>query len=68
MIKDTFNAEPELVQVNSGEWLATTSANSPLRIGVMGITENDARTLFHASLTRWREINEAEAKEVTKAS
>lgn len=54
----TFFVEPKIVMSVHGEWLATTPITSPLRIGVMGVTEDDARRKFEASLERWKEIYE----------
>lgn len=54
----TFLVEPNVVMSRYGEWLATTPITSPLRIGVMGITEEDARRKFESTLERWKEIHE----------
>jgi hypothetical protein len=50
--------EPRVTKTQYGAWLATTSRDTALRIGVVGATEIEARERFAASLTRWRELNE----------
>lgn len=53
----TFLVEPKIVMSVHGKWLATTPITSQLRIGVIGVTEDDARRKFEASLERWKEIH-----------
>jgi hypothetical protein len=46
--------EPRLIERRNGGWLAVTEDESPVRIGVVGGTEAEARERFHEALTRWR--------------
>jgi hypothetical protein len=46
--------EPRLIERRNGGWLAVTDDDSPVRIGVVGDTEAEARERFHEALTRWR--------------
>lgn len=55
----TFFIEPYLVKLNYGGWLAVSGSATPLRIGVIGRSEAEARTRFNESLKRWKEIHEA---------
>lgn len=48
---------PEIRQTHNG-WLAVTRAGSPLRVGVFGETEDDARTKFQAALGAWADLAE----------
>lgn len=52
----TFLLEPTITRTAYGSWLAASPHSSSLRIGVIGITEADARVRFEASLERCREI------------
>ena len=58
----SFLVEPNIIMTRHGDFLATTPNSSPLRIGVIGKTEDDARHICESSLERWREINELEKK------
>ncbi len=46
--------EPRLIERRNGGWLAVTDDDSPVRIGVVGDTEAEARERFHEALARWR--------------
>lgn len=59
MADTSFILEPEVLKLHYGGWLATTGAETKLRIGVVGVDEDEARARFHASLKRWKEISEA---------
>jgi hypothetical protein len=50
--------EPRLIERRSGGWLAVTEDDSPVRIGVVGASEAEARERFHEALTRWRAVYE----------
>lgn len=52
---------PEIHQTHNG-WLAVTEAGSPLRVGVMGNSEDDARTKFQAALGAWADLAEVDAE------
>jgi len=54
----SFLVEPKIVLSSYGYWIATTPISSPLRIGVVGKTEVEARHKFETSLERWKEIHE----------
>lgn len=58
----SFFVEPNIITTRHGDFLATTPNSSPLRIGVIGKTEDDARHRFESSIERWKEINEVEKK------
>jgi hypothetical protein len=59
MLDTSFVLEPLMLKLAYGGWLATTNADTRLRIAVVGADEEEARALFHASLKRWKEISEA---------
>jgi hypothetical protein len=46
--------EPRLIERRSGGWLAVTDDDSPVRVGVVGDTEDEARERFREALVRWR--------------
>lgn len=58
MADTSFALEPEVLKLHYGGWIATTGQDSGLRIGVVGASEDEARTLFAASLKRWKELSE----------
>lgn len=45
--------EPQLIERRNGGWLAVTDDDSPVRVGVVGDTEAEARERFRAALARW---------------
>ncbi len=53
-----FFCKPRLIKLNYGGWLAVSDSASPLRLGVVGVSEKDAVNKFEVSLKRWREIAE----------
>jgi hypothetical protein len=55
--------EPRLIERRNGGWLAVTEDDSPVRIGVVGGTEAEARERFHEALTRWRAAYERSVDE-----
>jgi hypothetical protein len=50
---------PEIRQTPTG-WLAVSGASAGLRIGVIGLTAQEAHTAFTHSLNRWAELHEQE--------
>jgi hypothetical protein len=64
MHNSLFLLEPVIRETRRGEFLATTGIGTPLRIGVVGATEQEARERFSASLKRWREISESEESKI----
>lgn len=50
------NIQPELAKRVGKGWLATSPVGESLRIGVIGITELNAREKFTAAIERWAEI------------
>jgi hypothetical protein len=54
----TFDLEPRLLRLHYGGWMALTGVETPVRIGVVGASEDEARASFAASVTRWRELGE----------
>lgn len=58
----TFVVNPDLYPLSYGGWLATTGADTRIRIGVVGTSEEEARARFSESLQRWKEIHEIEEK------
>jgi len=48
-------AQPDVVAMRCGGWLATSPRGVAIRIGVVGISEADARERFSESLGRWIE-------------
>lgn len=56
----SFVLEPEVLELHYGGWMALTKPETQVRIGVVGASEAEARTLFAASVARWKEIGEAE--------
>jgi hypothetical protein len=48
------NLEPHLIERRTGGWLAVTEDGSPVQIGVVGDTEDEARERFREALARWR--------------
>jgi hypothetical protein len=59
----SYLIEPRVVRQPRGSYLALTPDDCPLRIGVIGNDEAEARALFDESLKRWREISEIEVSE-----
>lgn len=49
--------EPEVYEAAIG-WLATTPADHPYRIGVVGGSEEEARRRFVAAMAAWEELHE----------
>lgn len=47
-----------LIKRSCGGWLAVSVAAEPIKIGVTGATESEARDNYAATLRRWREILE----------
>jgi hypothetical protein len=45
--------EPRLIERRVGGWLAVTDDDSPVRVGVVGTTEEEARERFREALARW---------------
>jgi len=48
--------EPVVASLQCGGWLATSPLGVAIRIGVIGISEADARAKFGESLGRWIDI------------
>lgn len=48
--------QPILLRRLSGGWLAISEPDSPLRIGVAGDTEEEARTKFDRAVTAWQRL------------
>lgn len=46
--------EPQLIERRTGGWLAVTEDDSPVRVGVVGATKDEARERFRQALARWR--------------
>jgi hypothetical protein len=46
--------EPQLIERRNGGWLAVTDDDSPVRVGVIGDTEEEATERFREALARWR--------------
>ena len=46
--------EPQLIERRTGGWLAVTDDTSPVQVGVVGDTEDEARERFREALARWR--------------
>jgi hypothetical protein len=49
--------EPDLREAVSG-WLATTPPDHPYRIGVIGVTEQEAQRRFAAAFAAWVELHD----------
>lgn len=49
--------EPDINQAASG-WLATTPADHPYRIGVVGQDPDEARRRFVAAFAAWEELHD----------
>jgi hypothetical protein len=54
----SFLIEPNINVTKYGYVLATTPSSVPVRIGVIGIDEDDARRKFSDSLKRWKQIED----------
>lgn len=54
----SFVVEPNIVMTKHGDYLATTPRTSPLRIGVIGISEDDAKRKFSETIKYWQQIAE----------
>lgn len=50
---DSFATSPRLVRMASGGWLALSAADAPIRIGVMGLSADDARERFALEAAAW---------------
>jgi hypothetical protein len=44
---------PDLTSMQCGGWLATSPRGVAIRIGIVGVSETDAREKFRESLARW---------------
>lgn len=53
-----FSVKPDLHPLYYGGWLATTGAETRIRIGVVAESEAEARAQFAVSLQRWKELHE----------
>lgn len=58
MSSTSFVVEPNIVMTKHGYYLATTPRTSPLRIGVIGINEDDAKRKFSETIKHWQQIAE----------
>lgn len=47
--------QPELLKRAIGGWLAVSPKKALLRIGVIGLTEEEARAKFSEALKKWAE-------------
>jgi hypothetical protein len=58
MAKDSITQEirPKLIQRASGGWLAVSSSNCSLSIGVDASSKEEAIELFRSEFSRWLEI------------
>lgn len=54
---DILHVDPVVRPVRSG-WLATTPPDHPLRVGVVGADESEARILFSEELREWAALRE----------
>ena len=63
MLSNYFQIVPVVVVLPRGSYMAMTPDNSPLRIGVVGKDEVEARELFKYSLERWKLVYEAQKRE-----
>jgi len=52
---------PSLTRTPTG-WLAVSEPGSPLRIGVVGSTEEEARAHFDTELSKWALLREQPAR------
>jgi hypothetical protein len=56
MKKDLEFVAPRTIRRACGGWLAISAVGSPLQIGVVADTEEDAREAFARAFIRWDEI------------
>jgi hypothetical protein len=59
------NCTPELRRCPNG-WLAVTPAEHPYRIGVIGHTEEDAKSAFSTEMDAWRDLHDYAQAERTR--
>jgi hypothetical protein len=52
---------PDVSERLCGGWLAVSSRNAPLRIGVTANTEGEVRAAFNQALIAWEAILQSEA-------
>ena len=45
--------EPTLLPRQAGGWLAVSERSAPIRIGVIGLSQEDARDKFRAEAREW---------------
>lgn len=50
------HAEPELLRCLSGRWLAVSSEQANIHIGVEGTTEQEARERFANAVAAWERL------------
>lgn len=53
---ERFAPPPRLLRMASGGWLAVSAADAPIRIGVIGLTPDDARERFANEAAAWRRL------------
>jgi hypothetical protein len=53
-----MNQIPSLIQCSDGKWLATTSAEDPMAVGVFGDTAEEARQRLVEAVVRRLELYE----------
>jgi hypothetical protein len=60
-LSETFRAiRPRLLRIEGGGWLAISELDAPIRIGVKGLTQDEARAKFEAEAAEWgRLLDEA---------
>lgn len=50
------NAHPDLIKRECGGWLAVSSRNVPIRVGVTASTKEDVVTQYLLSIIRWADL------------
>lgn len=64
--QDILAVKPVVRPARHG-WLATTPPEHPMRIGVLGKDESDARRLFNEELRAWAALHDAPDPELPES-
>lgn len=54
---------PRLLRCDYGGWLAVSGPGEAIRIGVYGLTAEEARMCFTAEMARWRRLLQPDHQE-----
>lgn len=50
---ESTHIQPRIFPRDCGGWLAVSPSHSPIKIGIAGTSEEDARVKYHESMAKW---------------